>query len=764
MPSTSLAQNNELNYAYICGGEEIALTASTNQIFLKLSKRVNTNKLGKLLGQSALIDNISNHIVIEEKQYCVLNLVDGLDEKDCADLIAYLSKKDIVLTAFPMFMDDDQTHLSATDELIIRLKSEVSPDLLDQLLTLSHTELVRSHRFDPLTYLLQITDPTQTDAFQAAASLLATDIVNDAEPNFVVFAEKHTSDAHFSKQWSIENTGQLNGRSDADMDVTEAWKITTGCETIKVAVLDIGVDLNHPDLIPNLLEGFDVYDTTKGGYTGGDPHGTACAGIIGAAANNDIGIAGIAYDSKIIPIRVGYNQCCDENDNEYIVTSHLLVAEAIEWAWDTAEADILSCSWGGTGNSFTTSAAIERATTRGRGGKGCPILFSTGNNNQKLVSYPANLPNTIAIGASNVCDERKSLTSCDNFPEWGSNYGSELDFVAPGMDIATTDISGFEGYVTNDYLFGFGGTSSACPQVAGVLALMLTVNPELTAVESRRILSETCDKVGNYNYRNNVNYPYGTWHEEMGYGRINAERAVKAAIDQRATYQTGCCGFGHSTFGWVNTPHLGWLYFGDRWVFSDEYGWLYPANNQNPCEGIWLWPQDCERWYYITNDNPGWFYTRADGWQWKLDCGIANKIASSTTNHAFDPSNIAIPTPPQQVPNTSPSTTVEQTVPESKASIANNIQALSLKVSPNPSTQETISIHITSPAFDFMEQATLLKVYHISGQLIQSIPHIELEYNRNFELNISDYQSGLYLLHLELEDGSSIAVEKLSVL
>jgi len=244
-----------------------------------------------------------------------------------------------------------------------------------------------------------------------------------------------------------------------------------------------------------------------------------------------------------MPIRI------DRGDNDFIENSK--IATAINWAWYNG-ADILSNSW--TFNSPDASSsiindAIENAVTRGRDGLGSIVLFSAGNNNS-AVSYPANNINVIAVGATSNCDERKrssdlrsELTdgdtqtqldplgvSCDGINGWGSNFGAGLDIAAPGPWILTTDLVGERGTSNMNYDF-FSGTSASCPNAAGVVALILSVNPTLNQQEARGILESTCDKVGGYDYNFVSNQPNGRWSRDLGYGRVNAYRAVTKAAE-----------------------------------------------------------------------------------------------------------------------------------------------------------------------------------------------------------------------------------------
>ena len=371
-------------------------------------------------------------------------------------------------------------------------------------------------------YLVSIQSLNTQALFDLVDKLQHNNKIVFAEPNFIRFMKPHTNDTYFGSQWAIKNQGYLGGTVDADMDVDDAWTHATGTG-IKVAIIDEGVDLTHPDLTPNLLAGYDATDSgSNGGPSGNDAHGTACAGIVAAVANNNTGVAGVAYNTKIIPVRIAYSSGFGW------LTNDSWIAGGINWAWQNG-ADVLSNSWGGGSPSTAITNAVNNAVNNGRGGKGSVVLFSSGNSNGN-VSYPATLSNVIAVGASSMCDKRKTPTSCDGENWWGSNYGSHIDVVAPGVKIYTTDISGSAGYSSGDYTAIFNGTSSACPNAAGVVALILSLDPSLTQQEAREILESNTDKVGGYNYATTMGHPNGTWNNEMGYGRVNALKAIEEGI------------------------------------------------------------------------------------------------------------------------------------------------------------------------------------------------------------------------------------------
>ncbi|MFK7949135.1 MAG: S8 family serine peptidase, partial [Saprospiraceae bacterium] len=432
--------------------------------------------------------------------------------------------------ASPFFKIGDN-YQTLTKEFIVKLNNVSDYNTLSQFALSTGAVIKDANPFIVGLYTLETKG--KDDALTLANIFHESGLFEYAEPNFLRFMKKFTNDPLFADQWSIENLGTSTypgATADSDMDVNDAWAISTGSGTIKVAVLDEGVDLSHPDLINNLLTGYDATGQgSAGDVSGDDAHGTACAGIIAAEGNNSLGMAGVAYSCKIIPVRIAYSDA-----NGSWVTSNTVIGNAITWAWQTANADVLSNSWGGGGASTTITNAFNDAITQGRGGLGASVLVAAGNDNG-AVSYPATLSDVISVAAMSMCNERKNPNSCDGETWWGSNYGNELDIAAPGVKIVATDISGSAGYDSGDYTSTFNGTSSATPNAAGVMALILSVNPTLTEAQARVILESTCDKAGTYTYSSTVGHPNGIWNVEMGYGRVNALAAVNAASNSCAS-------------------------------------------------------------------------------------------------------------------------------------------------------------------------------------------------------------------------------------
>ncbi len=300
--------------------------------------------------------------------------------------------------------------------------------------------------------------------------------------------------------------------SHAKMGVPAAWLITQGHKDIRVAILDEGVDVTHPALKRAVVAERDFIggngDSAMPG--GDDAHGTACAGIV---LSRDKSYPGIAPKCSLIAARIAM----DDGTGDHWVIDDFATADAIDWCWREGAA-VLSNSWGGGAPSDAISRALARARTQGRAGLGSVVAIAAGNSETSTI-FPGDLPGYITVGASNPEDERKTHTSSDGETWWGSNFGATMTLLAPGVFIWTTDIAGPAGYEPGDFTKTFNGTSSATPAVAGAAALMLSANPALSAGAVRDLLVKTANKLQGQT----------TWTPELGWGRLNVTKAVKAA-------------------------------------------------------------------------------------------------------------------------------------------------------------------------------------------------------------------------------------------
>jgi thermitase len=355
-----------------------------------------------------------------------------------------------------------------------------------------------------------VEDPVARAA-DAALALHERPGPSTANPNFlrVVQRTPKPQAPPGAPQWALDNGGQP-GVIGADVAALAAWTITRGDGAIRVAILDEGVDTKHPYLKPAVVAEADFVDGNPTAMPdGNDAHGTACAGIV-ASRNRDV--SGLAPEVSLVAARIAKS-----NAEDVWIFDDFATADAIDWCWDTAKADVLSNSWGGGPPVPGITRAFERARTNGRGGRGSVVLAAAGNS-QVPVSYPGTLRELVTVGASNQWDKRKTKTSQDGENWWGSNYGPELDVMGPGVKIATTDISGARGYSPGQTTSTFNGTSAATPFAAAVVALMLSVKPTLTEARVAELLRLTADRIGT-----------APPDKYTGYGRVNAYAAMRAA-------------------------------------------------------------------------------------------------------------------------------------------------------------------------------------------------------------------------------------------
>jgi Subtilase family len=325
-------------------------------------------------------------------------------------------------------------------------------------------------------------------------------------------------DPLFGQQWGL-----------ARIEAPRAWQIARGAPSIVVAVLDEGVELTHPDL--------DLYpqswnastDTPDGSPTGN--HGTACAGIVAARLDNAQGVAGVAGGVRVMAIATATWADVD-------------IAEGLYFAADNG-ARVVSMSFGVYPSWGWWDFDLIRDALQYAHDKGLVLVAASGNEDMAQARFPGSDSRTICVGGSNRSDERKRNGDSSGEPWWGASYGPDLDVVAPCLEIPTTDRLGAAGYAGGDYFDAFNGTSSATPHVAGLAALVLSLRPNLSNVEVRRLIESNCDKISPalYAYADTAGKPSGTWHEEVGYGRVNAERTLLAACAQSGG-DDGCRGCG----------------------------------------------------------------------------------------------------------------------------------------------------------------------------------------------------------------------------
>lgn len=362
----------------------------------------------------------------------------------------------------------------APNQLMVRLTAADAPTLAALV---AHLGAVDVKRFETVAGLVVVTLPAGLDVWEAGARALELDTVAYAEPNYRVSTQATPNDPNFSLLWGLHNTGQSGGTVGADIKAPEAWNITTGSSNVVVALLDTGIDYNHPDLAANMFrnnadcnangideDGNGYIDDCYGIDTANhdsDPfddhyHGTHTAGTVGAAGNNSVGVVGVNWNVKLMPCKFlaadGFGDTADA-----VACLDYIAAMKDRGVNIVATSN----SWGGGGYSQALYDAIDAQRQRG-------ILFiaAAGNyalDNDTNAVYPANydLPNVIAVAATTQSD---SLAS--SFSDFGRRT---VHLGAPGYQILSTAPN--NSYRTLD------GTSMATPHVAGVAALLKAQNP-----------------------------------------------------------------------------------------------------------------------------------------------------------------------------------------------------------------------------------------------------------------------------------------------
>lgn len=324
-----------------------------------------------------------------------------------------------------------------------------------------------------------VLDIGDRDVSSFVQELRANPEVEYAEPDYIGYPAWDPNDPAYlgGQQWALSR-----------IQVPQAWDITKGQGAV-VAVLDTGVDVNHPDLQGRLLSGFS-YTTDNENVSDLCGHGTHVTGIIAAVANNSTGVAGVAPEVQILPVKV-----MDRYQAGYgCYGSYSDFARGIVYAVDHG-AKVINMSFGGTAYSTTLRDAIAYAANRG-----ALLVAAAGNNNSSSPFYPAYFEEVIAVSATDSSDARAP---------W-SNYGDWVDLSAPGVGIYSTYFDG-----ANSTYATMSGTSMAAPHVVGVAALLLAQNPGRSAMELRSLLEGSADDLGE---------PGKDIY--FGYGRVNAYRAL----------------------------------------------------------------------------------------------------------------------------------------------------------------------------------------------------------------------------------------------
>jgi kexin len=458
----------------------------------------------------------------------VFRLSQSMDRRTLQAYIRSLARPAGVQSISPVFYaagrKDPQARLILTGQVIVRLPAQWPAKQIADLEKTIGLQRVQQLPYAPNTFLYQASD--------AQASLEIANRLHDAGgavyayPNWLRTRTKRLTpdDPMFADQWHLSNTGQGGGTTGEDVNVTGVWDTYKGSGKV-IAIVDDGLEINHEDLVDNVLSG-ESHDYTDGdgdpSPTGDDNHGTSCAGVTAARGNNNTGVSGAAPEASLVGFRL-LGAATDANEADALTRSDDVV-------------DIYSNSWGPPDNGVLegpgplTRDALAYGATLGRNGLGSIYTWAGGNggtimgdgDNSNQDGY-TNSRYTIAVAATTNTGVRS------HYSESGANIMVNAPSSGGTLDITTTDRTGSDGYDASNYTNTFGGTSSAAPLVAGIIALVLEANPDLTWRDVQAILMTTADQNDPTDSdwtTNGAGYPI---NHKYGFGRVDAQAAVTTA-------------------------------------------------------------------------------------------------------------------------------------------------------------------------------------------------------------------------------------------
>ncbi len=514
---------------YWNGPQWVALQADGSSIGVRFAVGLDLVEIRQFLGQIPGLDaGAATNTPVWLGHTVTLDTAAGTDAAAAWELCAQLRQRPEVIAASPRLWAPGRDSYYLTEEILLRWR----PGTPAEARAAWTHGLERSATLDYAVNPGEVYRvPADEDALQRANQIAESGLVEFATPDFQLLrvAYAGTDDPLYAYQWHLESTGQGGTGVDQDIDVEGAWDITRGSANVTVAIVDTGVELLHPDLVSNLVPGIDVLgndndpqaeDGTWLIFKWEESHGTATSGVAAGRGDNGIGISGVAPRCTVMPVRFL---------SELFGPTPTVQDEADAFNWACANgASVINNSWGpafGATLPASTKAAIDNCNQNGRNGLGAIVFFAAGNSS-------ANNSNNGYASYSGVL----GVTACSALGRLSSysSFGPSVDCTAPssgdGFGITTADRLGGKGYAGGDYAFDFGGTSSASPTAAGVMALILSANPALTRLEAIEVLLSTAEKIdpagGNYDANGHS--------EKYGYGRVNAAAAVAEAAARAA--------------------------------------------------------------------------------------------------------------------------------------------------------------------------------------------------------------------------------------
>jgi subtilisin family serine protease len=529
---------------FYAGGERYPLTESSGWIAVRVDEDASPAAVEMALAATVEVDP-TRQGVYHSKYRILVQPVTETQRPAVAQQADATAAVEGVQASVRMFHNGKLSPIIETDEFLIQFTPDIPRAEIDEVLAQHGAEIARPlGSYAPNGYVVRMRD-AQSSSIDAANKLHGLRGVVYSHPNFIWPKEEKfiPNDPLYQQQWHLNNTGSngppglTGGVAGADIKAERAWEITRGSSNVVVAIVDDGVNTGHEDFrsTNKIKAGWDFVDNDNTPVP--DPaldsladtrrhnnHGTSCAGLAVANGDNALGTTGVAPGARLMSVRLlGANQTPETE------------AAAISSARDNG-ATIISNSWGpvdrGGPNNTSISqpcpdnvfAAIRDVARNGRGGKGCVVLWAAGNGNESVdLDGYASHPDVICVAATTNQDRKASY----------SDFGNAIDVCAPGSeaDMVTTDRMGSVGYNAGNYTFNFNGTSAATPVAAGVAALILSKEPNLTAEQVFQRMIDTADFVDTAN----ETYDANGHNRFYGFGRVNAWNALATTDSSNPT-------------------------------------------------------------------------------------------------------------------------------------------------------------------------------------------------------------------------------------
>lgn len=603
------------DYYYYYKNEKVYLTVDKSKINIITTANFQKTSISNLGFEDFSLEDVNG---LSSRKIAQLESATTLTDAQFLQKLTSLRQQPTIKNVGLYFKTEENKSIGTSSIFYVKLNSASDYSVLQQVAAQKGVQIVKQIPHMPQWYIISVDNAALGTALEMSNEFYETGLFADIDPAFMFdfyseFAngQENTgteedmpplpppspnqcaTDQGFALNWNLNN----NNNADLDVNACPAWDISQG-EGIKIALIDTGVQKDHPDLADNIyIE--DSYDCflQDSPSTIWSSHGTNVAGLASAVKDNGFfPMVGVAPKAKLM------------------VVSHKLVlaagvsaelADGISWAWQNG-ADVINCSWGTvTGNyypdpgsyhlvSAVLEDAIMNAMTLGRDGKGSVVVFAAGNT--RRMTYPAKFhPDILTVGGINRWGEQAYMPGVyitypgdpQSYYYFQSAFGEELDVVAPGQALYTTQYNAIStaGIVYVPSV----STSLAAPHVSGLAALLLSTNPCLTRQQVCDIIEQTAQKnrTDLYTYEHNPDRPHGTWNDRMGYGLIDAHAANLKAEEMRGTLDL----FVKDSFEDIGEePNINTIY---RWVSPD----IWVRNQQDNIE------EHQNPMYYLEGDN-----------------------------------------------------------------------------------------------------------------------------------------------------------------